>query len=434
MFPAGWPPHYSEATAHSNRIPVHRGYLTLAANVSVSLAQSAHTASGTASVDPHPRRPRLGRVCEQSVITEHGMSGASAYTGMVHVGGASESFYNFYAQNSYSWSNGDSPASGSNNLTTNADLGSNGAGIRSTFSIASAGTYRKFYATTSMQSLSYSVVVIGGRDRHCIGDSLPLQKYEFTVEFTTDGADTLTLDIVKAGGSIILAYEAFSLAAVDVTPVPNLNIDSSFSFTNASTAETFQIPYSNNGQEPLSVTGVTVGGTDAAYFTVGTFDSSLAVGTGGNIALNFNPGAGDKVYNATLTVASNDSDSPNTVVNFSVTSGNVVSECVMDLFIVAGQSNANGLGERANFLSSTQAGPHDVKFFVPGTRMAIMLKHSSISPIGRTRLKRAIHALIGMTTASATGVHLAVTPCRCSGAVPMVYPEIGFAARALKST
>ena len=411
--------------------------ITHAASINVSLAQSAHTASGTTSVDLSAEGDLDWAVFGNSPLTPSTrMSGASAYTGMVHVGGASESFYNFYAQNSYSWTNGDSPAAGSNNLTTNADLGSNGAGIRSTFSIASAGTYRlKFYATTSDTNLSATASLSSGGVTETVSgtETAGLQKYEFTVEFATDAADTLTLDIVKDGGSIILAYKAFSLAAVDVTPVPNLNIESSFSFTNASTAETFQIPYNNNGQEPLSVSGVTAGGADAAHFSVASFDSSLAVGASGNIALNFNPGAGDRVYNTTLTIVSNDSDSPSTVVNISVNSGNVVSGCVMDLFIVAGQSNANGLGERANYLSSTQAGPHDVRFYCSwhsdGNNAETQQYFSDWADQTEAGYTRAYWydnrfgnggALGGDTDAGALG------PSSWFG------PEIGFAARALE--
>jgi len=337
-----------------------------AASINVSLAQSTHGAPGSTPINLTTEGDLdWGVFANSTLAPSTRMSGGSGFTSMAYLGGASENFYNFYAQNSYSWTNGDSPVSGSENLTTNADLGSNGAGIRSTFSIATAGTYRlKFYATTSDTNLSAIASLASGGVTHTATgiETSGLQKYEFTVDFETDGSDTLTLDVVKAGGSIILAYEAFTLAAVEVVPVPNLNIDSDFSFTNASTAETFQIPYSNNGQLGLTVSGVTVGGTDAAYFTVASYDASLAAGVSGNVALDFNPVAGDRVYNATLTIASNDSDSPNTVVNLSVNSGNVVSGCVMDIFIVAGQSNANGQGE-VSTLSPAQAAAHDVKFF-----------------------------------------------------------------------
>ena len=46
-----------------------------------------------------------------------------------------------------------------------------------------------------------------------------VEKYEYTVDFTTEGPDTLNLEIVKnGGGSYIFAQEAFSLKAINVAP------------------------------------------------------------------------------------------------------------------------------------------------------------------------------------------------------------------------
>ncbi|WP_083913005.1 sialate O-acetylesterase [Rubritalea marina] len=344
---------------------IYAALSSMAASIDVSLNQSAHGSPGTNPVDISAEGDLdWGVFANSTLAPSTRMNGGAGYVNMTYVGGASDAFYNFYGENSYTWNNGDSPGTGSNNLTTNANLGADGDGVRLSFNLPSAGTYRlKFYATTSQTNLKATATLANGGVSDLATGTVPgnLGKYEFTVDFTTDSGDTLTLDVVKDGGNIILAYEAFSLSAVDVTPVPNLNIDPSFGFDNDSAAETFQLPYNNNGQEPLSVTGVTVGGADAAHFTVGAYNSSLAVGAAGNIALNFNPGAGDKVYNATLTIASNDSDAPNTVVNIAVSSGDVAQ--VVDLFIIAGQSNANGQGERSNLMSPAQSGPHDVMFY-----------------------------------------------------------------------
>lgn len=114
-----------------------------AASIDVSLSQSNHTSSGSSSVNLSDEGDLDWAVFANSPLTPSTrMSGGTAFTSMTHIGDASESFYNFYAQNNYSWTNGDSPATGSNNLTSNADMGSDGAGVRSTFSIATAGTYR----------------------------------------------------------------------------------------------------------------------------------------------------------------------------------------------------------------------------------------------------------------------------------------------------
>ena len=77
------------------------------------------------------------------------------------------------------------------------------------------------------------------------------------MDFTTDSADTLTLDVAKDGGGLILVYEAFSLSALAANPQPNLNIESSFSFSYSYAAETSPVPFDNNGQETLTVSGVT---------------------------------------------------------------------------------------------------------------------------------------------------------------------------------
>lgn len=43
-----------------------------------------------------------------------------------------------------------------------------------------------------------------------------VKKYEYTVDFSTEGADTLTLDLVKSdGASFIAAQEAFSIKTVE---------------------------------------------------------------------------------------------------------------------------------------------------------------------------------------------------------------------------
>ena len=82
-----------------------------------------------------------------------------------------------------------------------------------------AGTYQlKFYATTYDVNLDASISLASGGVTETVNGSYAsnaLQRYEYTVDFTTSGADTVTLDLTKsAGGSYIVAYEAFSLSLV----------------------------------------------------------------------------------------------------------------------------------------------------------------------------------------------------------------------------
>ena len=388
-----------------------------AAGINVSLVQSNHGAPGSTPIDLTAEGDMDWGVFANSTLSPSTrMSGGSGFINIAYLGGSADAFYNFYAQNSYNWTNGNSPPMGSNNLTTNANMTSDGDGLRMSFNVATPGTYRlKFYATTSATNLRATATLTSANVSDFATGTVPggLEKYEFTVDFTADTSDTLTLDVAKDGGQSILAYEAFSLSAVDVTPVPNLNIAPSFTFENASAPESFQIPYNNNGQQPLSISSVDLGGADAQYFTVNSYASSLAVGANGTLALNFIP-AGDRIYNASLTIASNDSDSPSTVVNISVNSGNVSQE--VDIFILAGQSNANGQG-MVNSLTPQQAGPHDALLYTSWhTRAGDAYTDQNYSGW--------LDEILAGETRS--DWHTSVT----FGGSPWFGPEVGFAARA----
>ena len=126
-----------------------------AASVSVSLAQSTHGTSGSTPVDLTAEGDLDWGIYANSTLTPSTrMSAGTGFTSMSYLNGSADAFYNFYSENIYSWTNGDSPASGSNNLTTSAILGTDGDGIRMTFTLASAGSYQlKFYATTYQTNL-----------------------------------------------------------------------------------------------------------------------------------------------------------------------------------------------------------------------------------------------------------------------------------------
>jgi len=162
--------------------------------------------------------------------------------------------------------------------------------MRLTVQVASAGSYRlKFYTTTANTiSINGTASLSGGVSNVVVGAlNTALEKCEFTVNFTTDGADTLTLDIVKtAGSSNIFAYEAFTLKATVL--VTDLQVAASAACSTIASNQSFQLPFGNVGGAELIVTNITRGGADAAYFTIDSFTSPVAPGGGGNIAFTFN--------------------------------------------------------------------------------------------------------------------------------------------------
>lgn len=94
-----------------------------------------------------------------------------------------------------------------------------GDGIRLKVDVESSGKYQlKFYVSTYDVNLSARAYLSSGAvaqnsNGNYVSDSV--EKYEYTVNFSTDGADTLTLDLVKSDGlHPIVAPEAFSLNAV----------------------------------------------------------------------------------------------------------------------------------------------------------------------------------------------------------------------------
>lgn len=102
---------------------------------------------------------------------------------------------------------------------------------------------------------------------------------------------------------------------------PSLLMATNFSFTSNGLPGSFTLPFTNSGTSQTLVltapTPVTIGGTDAARFSVASYSSNLAPGASGNILLNFNPpGAG--AYQSTLTIASNDAAQPSRQVTVNV--------------------------------------------------------------------------------------------------------------------
>ena len=135
----------------------------------------------------------------------------------------------------------------------------------------------------------------------------------------TDAYDG-SVDELRIYDSVLTAAEIASLAQGGAGD-PSMQIAPTISFTSDGVAGELSVPFSNNGaSQTLTLsptTPVTISGLDAASFSVASFDNNLAPGASGAIRLNFNPQGGG-VYNATLTIASNDSLKPSREVAVSV--------------------------------------------------------------------------------------------------------------------
>ena len=194
-----------------------------AATVSVSVAQSLSGVEGSTPINLTAQGPLdWGIWATAGTLTpSDSMDGGAGFNGLTLISGATQhpgSFGN--PENGYSWTNGTAVVSttGITNAAR-ANFNSVGDGVSLTIDIASAGSYQlKFHTSTSgIISLNGTASLLtGGVTDTAFGvEQTLLAQSEYTVNFTTDGADTLTLNVIKAGGaSTIFAYEAVTLASV----------------------------------------------------------------------------------------------------------------------------------------------------------------------------------------------------------------------------
>lgn len=84
---------------------------------------------------------------------------------------------------------------------------------------------------------------------------------------------------------------------------------------NETGVQSFELPISNNGGLPLTISGVSVTGSDADLITVTSFPASLGVDSQGEIVIEIDPQlAGPGAIDAAIEIASNDSTEPNTTI------------------------------------------------------------------------------------------------------------------------
>ena len=166
--------------------------------------------------------------------------------------------------------------------------------MRLTIDVAAAGSYRlKFYTTTydlnldataSLASAGVSDTVAGTYE------SASTEKYEYTVEFSTEGADTLTLDLVRSGGSsTIFAYEAFSLQSLgggggSTYTITFVNVDGSQTSETVSEGEVATPPTGVNTSTRTFTAWPTIvpATADATYTALYDDDNGGGGGSGGS--------------------------------------------------------------------------------------------------------------------------------------------------------
>ena len=274
------------------------------ASLSISLSQSTHGTPGSSAIDlsAHGNLDWAawdGGSGDPSQTMQDG-NGFSSFTA---IGGTSFSAGTFYTQNSYSWNNGTPTASKTTSLAGSASIASVDDGVRLSIQVSAAGTYQlKFYTTTYDLNLKATAALnTGNLTKETTGNytSNSVERYEYTVDFTTTGADTLNLDFVKKdGNSTIFAQEAFSLKLVSLgTGTTTYQIQ----FINVDGTTTTQTV--NEGDTPTPPTGVsTATKTFTAWPTI-------------------SPATENTTYTAQY-------------------SENVGSGEIVDIFIATGQSNA----------------------------------------------------------------------------------------------
>jgi len=153
------------------------------------------------------------------LLPKQRMKEGKGFNGFTAIGATTFKAGSFYSQNKYSWTNGASNSVNSSSLAGSASVFKKGDGIRLKVDVQAAGAFQlKFYVSTydvnfSAKAYLSSGIVVENANGNYVSNSV--ERYEYTVDFTTEGADTLTLDLVKSDGvSFIVAQEAFSLKSV----------------------------------------------------------------------------------------------------------------------------------------------------------------------------------------------------------------------------
>jgi hypothetical protein len=202
--------------------------------------------------------------------------------------------------------------------------------------VSSSGTPVTFtIENTGSTTLNISGITLSGTDaaEFALG-SIPTSVSagstgSFTVTFspTSGGAKTATIDIasndtdegsyqvnISATGTapeINILQGVTSIADGGSTTLPNVAVSSSGS------PVTFTIE--NTGNLVLNISGITLTGTDAADFALGSIPTSVSAGSTGSFTVTFSPTGAGGTEIATINIASDDADEGSYQVDISAT-------------------------------------------------------------------------------------------------------------------
>lgn len=222
--------------------------------------------------------------------------------------------------------------------------------------------------TTTDSELAGSDLTIGdpgSTGTNSLSPSTVMLSYDHTAG-TLAGAG-IALRITSTSGD--LAGSSWQRTAIvdDVSIVagvidPRLEVAAVPPFNNNGAAATYTVGFSNQGAtQNLVVSGVTVEGEQASYFTVNSFTASTAPGATGQIQVGFSPDASG-IYAADLVITSNSSGTPAVTVPISVT--------VVDPVIALGSSTvdfgslpANPGLQTANLVVTNNGGASELSLY-----------------------------------------------------------------------
>ena len=155
-----------------------------------------------------------------------------------------------------------------------------------------------------------------------------------------------------------ISFEKFN-----ASPLPNLVAPETLAIPPARVVTDASITLRNTGAAPLNITAATLSGPNAAAFSIISRPSTLTTLQGGDVKIRFTPGTLQGPVSATLTLATNDPDTPSFVIALSTSvplppvefypiAGVTSSTQADDLYIVTNLIQGKGTGFSANY-------PHD---------------------------------------------------------------------------
>ena len=125
---------------------------------------------------------------------------------------------------------------------------------------------------------------------------------EATMVITSDDPDEGTVEIQLSGTLPPLGPDIIVVSPALLT-------------LNETGIQSFQLPVSNNGGVPLTISGVAVTGTDAGAVSVTSFPATLGVDASGEIVIEINPQlSGSGAIDATIEIASDDASEPDALI------------------------------------------------------------------------------------------------------------------------